>query len=194
VSEPAGLRGEQDGYPLNVDHSATSESERNRIMADAIVKGVRFLYDGYATVGPAKDIYSHDIESGEIIKDPKGVYHNTVRGEWASYLKRPSGVQLAVTRTFGDFGMQPYGVTSLPTTEIWPLPQPGETLSIVIASDGFWDCVHYEAVGDLVRRPDLLGNAEAAAEVLMDYGLAKGKESFGSSSDNIAVMVLYFKG
>ena len=195
VSEPA----EKNGYPLNADHSATSESERKRIMEEATVKGLRFLYDGYASVGPAKDIYSRDLESGEYIKDPKGVYHTTVRGEWASYVKCPSGEQLAVTRAFGDFGMQPYGVSSLATTEIWPYDCPSAeskgTLSVIIASDGFWDTVQFEAVGEIVRRPEFLDTADADAAVaaLMEYGMAEGTRNFGSSRDDMTVMVLYFK-
>jgi len=189
-------RGEQNGYPLNSDHSPASEEEYRRILKEAPVKGAQFLYDGHPSVGPSKDIFVHDPDrDNRIMKNISGNYHNTVRKDWAAYLVMPGKVgRIAVTRAFGNHDKQPYGLTYQPTTDIWQLPSPGETLSIVIASDGFWDVVQYEAVGVILRQPDLIGNAEAAVAALMTFGLAEGSKHFGSTADNITVMVLYVTG
>jgi hypothetical protein len=42
-----------------------------------------------------------------------------------------------------------------------------------------------------VRNPEYIGNAEVAADRLMDACLVKGARLFGTSLDNIALIVVY---
>jgi serine/threonine protein phosphatase PrpC len=60
-----------------------------------------------------------------------------------------------------------------------------------MASDGVWDIMQYAAVGALLMKPDLIGNAEAAANAILTEALAKQTALLGLGGDNATVVVVY---
>lgn len=190
---------------LMVDHSAASVTEFCRIRAACATAIFRFDDQGGRLLrgrqprpvfvpaplaaAPAGDGPAAD----EWILNPKGGYcYADVRGTWGVYFEAPDGREaLAMTRALGDFHLKRFGLIATPSVSTAPPPAAGQTRAIVVASDGLWDAVQHHEVRDLVRRPDLLGNAAAATAALLTWGLEKARGHFGSNVDNIAVSVTY---
>jgi serine/threonine protein phosphatase PrpC len=91
--------------------------------------------------------------------------------------------QLAVSRSLGDFGMQPY-VTAEPDI-FGPIPlDPQRIPFLILACDGLWDIIDdTEAINIVSSIP----NVEEAACRLRDSALQRG------SNDNISVIVVRFQ-
>jgi len=177
------------GVSLTADHSGCSLDEFHRIMATSNPAQLKF--DARPPHGYGRPVFVK--KEGEWAVDPKGGnYYCTVRCDWASYVVSPCGKEkLAVTRALGDFFMKQYGVIAEPSVTTVGPPAAGVTRAIVLASDGLWDAMQYEEVRAIVRRPDLLGDAEAAMAALKDATLAKNATLFGAMADNMTAIVVY---
>jgi serine/threonine protein phosphatase PrpC len=149
-----------------------------------------FEYAAIPGRGPSKQIYREE-EDGSWTIEPVGGFYRNVRKDWASYLVGYCNERLAVTRALGDFTMKKHGVIAEPSIVCAPPPAAGTTRAIVVASDGLWDCLQYAEVCVIVRRPDLIGNAEAATTELVAAALAAGERIYGSTCDNITAIVVY---
>lgn len=196
-----------DGRPSDTaDHTASSVTEFERIIRDHPRAGFRFDDQGGRLLrgraprpvfvrGDPPLAPSHVTTPPEApwILNPAGGYcYSDVRGSWGVYFEAPDGQEaLAMTRAIGDFHLKRYGLSIVPSVRSAPPPAPGRTRAIVTASDGLWDAVQYAEVRDLVRRPDLLGNAAAATAELLRWGLEKAHRHFGPVCDNITVAVTY---
>jgi serine/threonine protein phosphatase PrpC len=179
-----------DGISMCSDHTPTSKEEFLRIRENH--PHTEFVYSGGSTLLPIW--YPTFTEGWKMV--PKGIQHCDVRGGWASYVKAyNSNNWLAMTRALGDYDLQKHGVSPVPTVTTFAPPAQNTIRAVVVASDGLWDAVHYKEVCDVVRRNDLLGNAEAATKALLEFGIAKSKERFGTQAchDNITVVVAYIK-
>jgi len=176
------------GSCLNADHSPTNMSEFLRIMDTLMPPD--FEYAAIPGRGPSKPIYTEE-EDGSWTINPIGGFYRNVRKDWASYLVGYRIERLAVTRALGDFTMKKHGVIAEPSIVFAPPPAAGTTRAIVVASDGLWDCLQYAEVCVIVRRPDLIGNAEAATTELVAAALAAGERIYGSTCDNITAIVVY---
>jgi len=176
-----------DGVSLTADHSACSLEEFKRIKGTSDPS--RFEFTARPPNGVARPVFVK--RAGEWIMDPRGGnFYCTARRDWATYVVSPDEERLAVTRAIGDFSMKPYGVSAEPTITTVGPPAAGVTRAIVLASDGLWDAMTYDEVGAIVRRPDLIGNAEATT-ALMEAALAASNKMFGSSADNTTAIVVY---
>jgi len=177
---------EGDGFPLMEDHSATSLSEYQRIAAADV--DANFMYQ------PIPGSYFHKkpvfvtADDGTVTRDEHGYYYGNIHKKWAAYIYSEAGQALAVTRSLGDIEMRACGVIATPSRLTAPLPAE-TTRAIVVGSDGFWDAMPYAVVRETVRR--FIGQPEAAAAALMDAALTAGRKVFGSSSDNLTVVVTY---
>lgn len=177
-----------EGIGLTADHSALSKEEFLRIRA--LPMPAAFLYAVTSRSGGApRPVFIPDA-SGSWIQNPIGNYYSTVRKEWAAYLQIPCRSQLAMTRALGDVVMKPYGVIATPSVLTAP-PLTEGTRAIVMASDGVWDTSQYAEISAIVRRPDLIGNAEAAAKAILAEALAKQAALLGPYGDNATVVVIY---
>ena len=174
-----------EGVSLTTDHSACSLEEFKRIRSMQLDRVARFEFAG--SHRPVFVEYYGDW----IFNQAGAAQHCTVRGDWGSYLVSPSGERLAVTRAIGDFSMKENGVIATPSITSAPPPKPGTVRAIVMASDGLWDAMTYEEVCAIVRRPDLLGNAEAATKALMAASLETARLRFGPQIDNVTAVVIY---
>ena len=186
---------ESDGITLTADHSASSLEEFRRIRA--AFPDTRFEYANppatlYQRFFDKKPIFIQDA-SNEWILDASGGYtYSTVRQEWSAYVVGREGERLAMTRALGDFNMKHSGVIATPSEISVGPPAAGITRAIVMASDGLWDAMQYAEVRDIVRNPTHLGNAEAATAALMEAALTAGATHFGTHSDNVAAIVVYY--
>jgi serine/threonine protein phosphatase PrpC len=180
---------DREGISLSADHSALSMEEFLRIHALPIPASFLYAVSGRGG-GVPSPVFIPDA-AGSWRQNPTGNYYCTVRNEWAAYLQIPCRTQLAMTRALGDAVMKPYGVIATPSVlTASPLTE-GGTRAIVMASDGVWDISQYADIGAIVHRPDLIGNAEAAAAAIMTEVLAKQTALLGAYGDNATVVVVY---
>lgn len=122
-----------------------------------------------------------------------GNYYKNCRNEWATYFQSPDMSQrLAITRSFGDWLIAPYGLITEPSVRI-VAPASGVTRSVVIATDGLWDVMRNYEIGEILRSPVFLENRDAAgaAEALLDAALLAGRKRFGPTQDNTTIVVAY---
>ena len=174
---------EDSGVALTADHSACSLDEFLRLRAFPSPARCEFA-------GTARPVFVYADGNWRFNLAGSG-HHCTVRGDWATYLISPMGENLAITRAIGDFAMKEFGVIAEPTIMTAPPPAAGTVRAIVMASDGLWDAMLYESVAAIVRRPDLLGDAEGATKVLMSVALETARRCFGTHIDNITAVVVY---
>ena len=142
--------------------------------------------------------------------NPAGPFNfSDVREGWAAYLRTPDDAEgLAMTRALGDFNLQLMaGVSTVPHCQELPaiehaaqLPHgemghgSGQERVVVVASDGFWDIVHYMEAGEVIWQAANRGcgaaAAEATAAALIALAKAKTLERLGAPGDNITVSVV----
>jgi serine/threonine protein phosphatase PrpC len=182
--------GESEGVALTTDHSPTSVDEYRRYQAAGST--ARFQYAKFHNWDTPRTIFVPDVSTGEPKQNPAGYYYSTVRNEWASNIEdRDTGAALAMTRALGDTDFKRIGVTAEPSVLTAPPLAPDQVRAYVMASDGVWDIMQYAAVGAIVRRPDLIGNAEAAANAVLAEALNQQRTLLGSGGDNATVVVIY---
>jgi serine/threonine protein phosphatase PrpC len=183
---------DDEGTIMTSDHSPTSLSEYLRV--HSINKHTKFLFADN-NIYPCRFIWYLEPSSGKWKMNPQGGYFcSDVRKNWASYIKSPDNKDmLAMTRSFGDFNLQRYGVSSVPDINYFEPQAEGITRAIVVASDGLWDAVQYKEVRNVVRSPENLGNAKKATEEVLKLGIQKSIENFKTKKchDNITVAVAY---
>jgi serine/threonine protein phosphatase PrpC len=86
------------------------------------------------------------------------------------------GGRLAVTRAFGDFDLEEFGLTSKPEVHSYTI-KPSEF--IIIASDGIWDVVSNQAAANFVKERLHAGiSACRAARELILYAAYKSMQQF----------------
>ena len=176
---------EGDGVTLTLDHSVLSLAEFQRVRATH--GEAKFLFQN----GPYTTRPVFVETEGEWRLNPLGGFsYCNVRSDWSAYVVSGDRSKLAMTRAIGDFHMREAGVISTPDVVV-VAPRAAGIRAIVLASDGLWDVMHYSEVCAIVRNPDCIGDAEAAADRLMDACLVKGFRLFGTSLDNIALIVIY---
>ena len=120
-----------------------------------------------------------------------GYFYCNVNREWAGYVYTPKGEGLAVTRALGDFTMKKYGIISEPSIVNLLPPKIGSTRAIVMGSDGMWDVMHDSKIYDIVRHPEIIGNASMATRCIMESTIRETEKVNGNNGDNITVVVIY---
>jgi len=185
---------DSEGIPLTADHSPTSVDEYRRYQAAGST--ARFQYAKYHNWDTPRTIFVPDISTGEPRQNPAGYYYSTVRNEWAANIEdRDNGATLAMTRALGDIDFKPIGVTAEPSVltapPLAPASDENQVRAYIMASDGVWDIMQFAAVGAILMRPDLIGNAEAAANAVLEAALGQQRTLLGSGGDNATVLVVY---
>jgi serine/threonine protein phosphatase PrpC len=194
--------GDPNGVSLTGDHTPTSRAEYDRIRVTH--PGAQFVCEASAVGLPAshdRPVWVPGANAGDpsVELNPAGPFFSTdVRDGWAAYLRTPdSGEGLAMTRALGDYNLQLMaGVSTVPHCQELPAMPPtvagGQERVVIVASDGFWDIVHYAEVAEVIWRPENRGAAaaEATAAALMALAKAKTLERLGGPNDNITVSVV----
>jgi serine/threonine protein phosphatase PrpC len=179
---------------LTNDHSSTSVAEYERVLREASVTP-NVYFDvmpgrgGSATrpVFTLKNPPPTESTAGLWELNPTGGHYvSNVRRDWAAYVSS-GDTMLNMFRAIGDFGLKRCGVTCVPDRIEHLLPAEGRSV-ILVASDGLFDPLQYEAIRDCIQANKTKTPAEICAAVLA-LGLAEGKKLFGSGQDNTTVCV-----
>jgi hypothetical protein len=172
------------------DHSPTCIDEFNRLTKDYPNAGWRIEYVHPRSIMFPRSPFVKINNEWQINKEG-GYIKKSVTGEIAAYIFNPSGLGLGTTRTIGDLHMRDCGVISEPDKETLQLET--NTYSVlVLASDGMWDIYTRTEVHAIVNRPDIVGNAEMASEILLNSAMKRGQELYKDNViDNITVIVVY---
>lgn len=189
---------------LTTDHGPDSSAEFLRIKnldSNMFPTKLLFVYDD-----PTK-FRKHECplvfeDSGEKVtlytKDPwgHGLRPTNVRYDPAVYAISPVGISkdmtcIAMTRSLGDFYAHPFGLTCSPSVNIRRVP-PQQRFSIILGSDGVWDCWHFKEFTTLVTTHIAKSaSLQTAVDVALTISVAKSKSSFGPESfDDSSLSVL----
>ena len=169
-----------DGYEeLSEDHSPDNISEFKRMIGEN--ENIVFEYDRQIKWDSNKYNLYEKIENEWKKKEPprSNVYIRDVRGRYATYLG--DGInRLSMTRAIGDYEFkEKLAVSNIPF--IRKIPRLNEKQSIIIASDGFWDCWTFEEVNDIINNKKI--NELQVSHIL------KSNKLFGLEKDDA---VLYY--
>ena len=175
-------------HDVCADHTATSFDEYNRIRTTHPEAQFVCINSHFT-----RNVFQEKSD-GTVELNPIGPYSRCdVRGSWAAYLRTPDlSESLAMTRAFGDFNLKHLaGVTVDPhcNTVDAPATEVNER-NIIVASDGFWDILHYSEVAEKLWSVE---TAEEKAAVLMSLAKEKTIERLGSPGDNITIVVVCLK-
>lgn len=173
---------------LSNDHSSTSVAEYERVLKEAAATPNVF-FDAQNGMS-ARPVFTP--AAGGWALNPKGGYYvSNVRRDWASYVSR-GDTQLNMFRAIGDFGLKAAAVTCEPDRLEHTLAAEGRSV-VLVASDGLFDPLQYEAIRDCIQANKTGTSAEIAAAVLT-LGLSEGKRLFGGGQDNTTVCVGVVQG
>jgi serine/threonine protein phosphatase PrpC len=186
---PAAAAVDPEGISLNENHNPACLAEFNRIRAIYPGASRQFLYTAR---NPQRRAFIMDA-SGDWIPNPAGGFsYCDVRNSWSVYFhSSDDDERVAMTRAIGDYHLKRDGLSAIPHCTTAPPPPPGTTRVYLVASDGLWDGMQYAEVGEVLCRPDLVGNADAAAAALMELGARINRQKFGYDHDNLSVAVVY---
>jgi serine/threonine protein phosphatase PrpC len=174
---------------LSADHKPTNQKEWQRIKDLKLSRNPVMVYDSRPNYLPIFDTDGHRIQNYTNHPRLFGITPANVRGEPGVYVlfkgqdeaKHPLSTKLAMTRSLGDFTAHSVGVTCIPTVTEKPLP--AGKFSIVVATDGLWDCWQYAEFEQYVNRgtptEDILATTYQKAAVV-----------FGKDIDDISVCIL----
>lgn len=152
------------------------------------------------------NIYEKNVDDNYHITG-KGNYVKNVRNEFGSIVSAPKSSlfdsSLSMTRSLGDFYLQKYGVSYIPSIKYVNLSKIFEEspiFSLLIASDGVWDNWTYETISKFILNEDHLNrinNGEDISQEVCNSLIAKnnelGRKHFGISRDNATAILVYLK-
>jgi serine/threonine protein phosphatase PrpC len=169
------------------DHSATNLDEF--LAAKKRFPAARFMFEKPMSYRIERDVF-HQTPEGEWVMNTPMTY-STVRNDFGSYVSF-DGSMIAMTRSIGDFHMGE-ALTHLPTTVRRKDPLVPATHAYVIATDGMWDAVQYQAICNIVSEKRFVEtlDSDEAAKALMTYAKQENLKHFGRNYDNIAIAVVY---
>ena len=191
------------------NHSAENINEFDRVRNN-FNPSLNFEYDKLYSKGFFKDyinIYEKNVDDDNYHITRKGNYVKNIRNEYGSIVSPPKSSpfesSLSMTRSLGDFYLQKYGVSYIPTIKYVNLSkifEESSIFSLLIASDGVWDNWSYETISKFILNEDCLNrinNNEDISEEVCKLLIAKndelGRKHFGTSRDNATAILAYFK-
>jgi len=174
---------------MTADHSPTNLEEflaTKKRFPDA-----RFMFEKPVGYQIEREVFRQTPE-GEWVMN-MGLAYSTVRNDFGAYVNL-DGNLLAMVRTIGDFHMKKV-LTHVPTTIRRKDQETPGTRAYVIASDGMWDAVQYQAICDIVsdKRFVTTLDSDEASKALMTYATKENLKHFGRNYDNIAIAVVYVR-
>jgi len=179
------------GTCLTANHSCLNLQEWLRVQRDAPQS--KFMFTNSAFTSAERPVWI--MHNGEWILHPSGTFEYCDVRQTSStaimYAEKEGNRRqaLAMTRSLGDFKFKPYGVSAVP--DFITHPAPAVERVVIVASDGLWDALTYAEARAVVYRPDLVGNADAATNALLQFGLARARYWFKANCDNITCAVVY---
>jgi serine/threonine protein phosphatase PrpC len=211
---------------LTKDHSATSQEEYIRMQSvkNPSNTKIKAVYDNTERSNKSRcpEIFSV-FESGTLsINDPPSdnCYYKNVRREYATYITTPPSnnedCALSVTRSICDNYLVYYGLTCRPEIQSIELShlfdkldlfdklkssnssEFGQTICVLLATDGVWDNWEYNDINTLVMHEKCLdevfnkqNGSQTAVNVLMEKNKLLAQHNFGADSDNATSILMY---
>jgi serine/threonine protein phosphatase PrpC len=189
---------------LSVDHGPDRKSEFLRIQGlDAAKYPVKLLFvydkDNMYRKYECPQVFLQDGSKDPLfVKDPwgNGLRPTNVRYDPAVYAVTPYGITtdvtcIAMTRSLADFYAHQFGLSHEPSVGFKKFSAE-EKFVVALASDGIWDCWHYEAFGQTVNA--YLAQAPSLDEFvtfILDESIKKAKASFGADHiDDASIIVM----
>lgn len=174
---------------VTADHSATNLDEF--LSAKKRFPDARFMFEKPSGYQIEREVFRQTPEGEWVMNTP--MTYSTVRNDFGSYVWM-DGNMLAMTRAIGDFHMKKV-LTHLPTTIRRKDPETPTTHAYVIATDGMWDAVQYQAICDIVCEKRFVEtlDTDEAAKALMAYAKQENLKHFGRNYDNIGIAVVYVR-
>lgn len=174
---------------VTADHSATNMDEF--LAAKKRYPGARFMFEKQGGYQAEREVFRQTPEGEWVMNTP--MTYSTVRNDFGAYVS-VDGNMIAMTRAIGDFHMD-NALTHLPTTVRRKDPESTTTHAYVIASDGMWDAVQYQAICNIVSEKRFVEtlDSDEAAKALMSYAKQENLKHFGRNYDNIGIAVVYVR-
>jgi len=98
-----------------------------------------------------------------------------------------------MTRALGDFYAHQFGLTSIPSINVRVCSHEVDTYTVVIASDGVWDCWKYEDfctfINDLIYKKKK--SIHEVGEMILDESIQRAITNFGTKHFDDAAIVLW---
>jgi len=173
-----------DGIPIamcDYDQSPLNMDEFLRISTSN--PETKFVYDILQRYkfGSPKECFTISEDEGIITNPPpRGYYVKNVSHEPATYVVTDTlrgERRLAMTRSIGDFLFKDKGIICDPIIKHIPFPE--TSFSLIVATDGLWDCWKEEEIHLLVQD-----------DSLRDTHRSKASDLFGSSRDDTLIFTL----
>jgi len=203
---------------LSVDHGPENTDEYVRINfappspSSASNGGVRLLFV-YDKTNTARKFDCPLVFRADGIKDPiyesnpwgNGLHPTNVRYEPAVYAVTPRSVTrdstcIAMTRALGDFYAHQFGLTHEPSISVSRITidpqsqsnsQYPSSYSIIVASDGIWDCWKYEDLHAYMTERLSDQSIPDVGEVTLDESMRRAIANFGSRHYDDACLVTW---
>tara|TARA_B110000967_G_C18851147_1_gene544711 strand:- start:655 stop:1794 length:1140 start_codon:yes stop_codon:yes gene_type:complete len=171
--------------PLFEKHSPESILERARIIREYGQDSVNFIYDTSNRLSRPSifnESINNIIDPNILFNQGHSLYCKNVSGEFATMISTPYyELNLAMTRSLGDFYIGAYGCSSEPTIIQSKLDS---DIQIVCASDGIWDNWKIEDFREFLYTTNFEETFEKSVEL--------AKNNFGRSHDDMTLMEFRF--
>ena len=158
---------------LSENHSANNFSEFKRM----VLENENTVFEYGKNRGDSNIYYLYEKVGNEWVKKlvPKEVPVKNIEEDYGCYVGDGMQDRLAMTRSIGDFNFKErYGVSHKPY--ITKIPKLEYGCSLIIATDGFWDCWKYnEILGIIVN---------GCISKMEEYHNIRSKQVFGNSRDD----------
>ncbi len=167
---------------ISEDHSPNNINEFKRIIESN--PDVVFEYDKRKKNNSIiYDLYEK-VNDEWFMKTPprQNVYLKNLEEEYATYFGNGENFKLSTTRCIGDFNFKDnFGASAKPY--VAKIPKLSENQSIIIASDGFWDCWKYTCILKHL-------NSQEIHDFKTNH-IIRSDKYFGSSKDDATFFYVY---
>lgn len=213
VGDSAALLFRRDGQPplpadapnsyafITVDHGPENPDEYARVQGvPGLEHRLQFVYDLTSVVRkhscPRVFLKNGQLDQ-KFVENPwgNGLHPTNVRYEPAVYAVTPREVHrdttcIAMTRALGDFYAHQFGLTHVPSVTSRVMPA-GVDFTIVVASDGLWDCYKYHKLCEDVNARLNHSPLDRAVEETVAEAIRIAIASFGQKHyDDCAVVLV----
>jgi len=195
---------------LSTDHGPENADEFMRVKKLNLPIKLLFVYDKTSVMRkyecPA--VFCEDGRREEsLVANPwgHGLHPTNVRYEPAVYAVTPRNVSkdstcIAMTRALGDFYAHQFGLTAIPDINVRTISLSNDGdgeqptgFTIIVASDGIWDCWRYEDFAEYVSQQILSKKLplSQAGDVILDESITRAVHNFGAKHYDDAALVLW---
>lgn len=193
---------------LSTDHGPEASEEFMRIKQMNISTRLLLVYDKTTVMRKFEcpTVFNEDGKRDEqLVSNPwgHGLHPTNVRYEPAVYAVTPRTVSkdstcIAMTRALGDFYAHQFGLTCEPdinvrSIKISTMNNVPFKFTLVVASDGIWDCWKYDDFAEYVSTQLIVkhSNVTQAGDNILDESISRAVHNFGAKHYDDAALVMF---